>query len=396
MLLLADASTIIFLKFLQILLWVSIPAFLIGMLITTLLHYKNKRKKKNETPSLLVESNGRLISGYDDSSLIPQRFYLPSNKNEVNGIIHQLFHSKARYLAIRRDYEVLTKKFQKMHVNVHSNSGIIKQETMETIHADTRYDLTEHIQDIKQQYELEKKQLHSELTQLNSAYENLEKDNANLHEQLNAYSHDDTKVTAVLNKWELEKAELKKKLTEQEYLKDVLEEKKLQITFLQQQLEQRIKNHHLVEQQFRDLGVKFMEVKEELEIKQQSEKDLQTIVHDKEQEISSLKEMIQAKTDLATGMESSLKELQERSMNFSLTEQDNSKLITQLRDELALSNENKNELEQKLEKSQNHFKGLHRKLADILEEDIAKSPVIIMTPIFTGESEQELSGSAIQ
>ena len=88
-----------------------------------------------------------------------------------------------------------------------------------------------------------------------------------------AYSSDENKTTAVIQKWEEEKAELKKRISEQEYLKDVLEEKKLQISFLQQQLEQRIKNHHLVEQQFRELGIKFMEVKEKLEIKEQTKKN---------------------------------------------------------------------------------------------------------------------------
>ena len=150
MLFLSDASTIIFLKFLQILFWISIPAFIIGMLITTLLHYRNKKKKKNGSPSLLIETNGSEISGYDDTSLIPAGFYLPSNQYEVNGIIHQLFHSKARYIAIRKDYEVLTRKFQKLHVNVHSNSGTIKQQTMETLQPDSQYNFTDQVENIKQ------------------------------------------------------------------------------------------------------------------------------------------------------------------------------------------------------------------------------------------------------
>ena len=369
---------------------------MIGMLITTWLHYKNKKKKKNVTDPLLIEGNRAEISGYDDSSLIPSDIYLPGDKYEVHGIIHQLFHSKARYIAIRKDYEVLTRKFQKLHINVHSNSGNLKQETMETPQTDTQYNFTDPVESIRQEYEREKKQLHSELTQLNSAYENLEKDNASLKEQLNAYSNDDTKVTAVINKWELEKAELKKRIAEQDYLKDVLEEKKLQITFLQQQLEQRIKHHHLVEQQFRDLGIKFMEIKEELEIKQQSETELQDTVQVKEQEISSLKEMMQSKNEQAAQLENLMKDLQEQNEHLSSGAEQNNKLIEQLRDELTTNNEYKKDLERKLERSQTYFKGLHRKLADILEEDVAVPPVIVMKQVFTPDNEKELSESAVQ
>src|SRR5688500_9986758 len=128
---------------------------------------------------------------------------------------------------------------------------------------------------------------------------------------------------------------MKKRISEKEYLRDVLEEKKLQISFLQQQLEQRIKNHHLVEQQFRELGIKFMEVKEELEIKEQMEKEFQASVHEKEQEIGVLKETIQSKADHAAQLEASLKTLEKQNGNFTLTVDDNNKLIKTLQEQLA-------------------------------------------------------------
>jgi hypothetical protein len=397
MLFLSDASMVIFLKFLQILLWISIPAFVIGMIITTLIHYKNKKKKNkvNETSRLIPGMDSNEVSGFDDFSLVPTGHYLPNNKYEMNGVIHQLFHSKARYFAIRKDFEILNEKYQKLHIQ--PDSETIKQKTMETIQRDIQENFTDHnIENIKEQYELEKKQLHSELSQLNSAYETLERENASLQEQLNAFSNDGNKVTAVINKWELEKAELKKRITEQEYLKDVVEEKKLQINFLQQQLEQRIKNHHMVEQQFRDLGVKFMEINEALELKQQSEKEYQGSVHDKEQEITFLKEIVQSKTDQTTLLENSVRELQEQNKNFSIVAEDNNKLIDELRLQLENNVEQKKQLAQKLERSQTYFKGLHRKLSDIIEEDIAELPVIVMKQVFTSENAEQLPGSAAQ
>ena len=272
MLFLSDASLVIFLQFLQILLWIGMPALIIAMLITTVIHYRNKKKKgKNEKEQRLIfENDGGAYSGYDDFSLVPQTVYLPGSTHEVKGIIHHLFHSKARYMAIRKDFEILNRKYQRLYVNNHRDSETIKNKTMETIQTDMQQTLHEQIESIKQQHDIERKELYAELTQLTKAYENLEKDNNSLQEQLLAYSSDENKTTAVIQKWEVEKAELKKRISEQEYLKEVLEEKKIQIGFLQQQLEQRIKNHHLVEQQFRELGIKFMEVKEELEIKKQN------------------------------------------------------------------------------------------------------------------------------
>lgn len=391
MLLLSDASAVIFLKFLQILLWIGIPAFVIAMVITTLIHYRNKRKKfkKQEEQSMIFE-NGKTFSGYDDFSLIPPGVYLPGSKQEVTGIIHRLFHSNARYIAIRKDFEMLSEKYQRLHVNIHQHSETIKNETMETTYTGNQ------IENIKQQHELEKKELYAELTQLTRAFENLEKDNNSLQEQLLAYSSDENKTTAVIQKWEVEKAELKKRISEQEYLKEVLEEKKLQISFLQQQLEQRIKNHHLVEQQFRELGIKFMEVKEELEIKEQMEKEFQASVHEKEQEIVFLKETIQSKADHAAQLEVSLKTLEEQNANFSLTVDDNNRFIKTLEEQLANSDLQKKELEGKLEKNSTLLKGFHRKLSDVFEEEMAASPVIVMKPVYTEENAGEFTGSGIQ
>jgi chromosome segregation ATPase len=398
MLLLSDAWLVIFLQFLQILLWIAIPAFIIAMLITTLVHYRNKkRKSKKEEEQLIVENELRSYSGYDDFSLLPQGVYLPGSKHEVKGIIHHLFHSKARYMAIRKDYEILNRKYEKLHVNNHQDfETIIKNKTMETIQTDMQPTLHEQMESIKQRYEIEKRELYAELSQLTQAYENLEKDNNSLRDQLVAYSSDDNKTTAVIQKWETEKAELKKRISEQEYLRDVLEEKKLQIGFLQQQLEQRIKNHHLVEQQFRELGIKFMEVKEELEIKQQSEKEFQSGNHEKEQEIILLKEKIQSQTDHAAQLEASLKTAQEQNENFALVVESNSKLIVSLHEQLAVSSEIRKELERKLEKNNALLKGFHKKLSDVFEEEIAESPVIALKPVYSQENGGQLTESAIQ
>jgi chromosome segregation ATPase len=176
-----------------------------------------------------------------------------------------------------------------------------------------------------------------------------------------------------------------------------LDEKKQQIVFLQQQLEQRIKNHHLVEQQFRELGLKFMEANEKLEIKEQSGNEFRAAVHDKEEEIILLKEVLQSATVNAAQLEATIKELQDQNSKLSFGLEEKNKLISDLQVQLAEANEAKIKFEEKLERSQTFFKGFHRKLSDILQEEIPESPVIVMKPLYKQENkEEQMTESAIQ
>ena len=395
---LSNDSLVVGLQFLQILLWISIPALLVAMLITTMVHYSNKRKKlkkKEEQPFIFAGDES--CSGYDDITLIPAGFYSAGSKPEIKRLMQNLSHSNARYIAMRRDFEVLSKKYQKLQTNNYKISETIKNKSMETIHTTIQPVSGEQVHTMQQKYESEKKELLAELNQLNTAYENLEKDNCSLQEQLAAYSNDEAKVTFVIQKWEQEKAELKRKISEHEYLKDVLEEKKIQINFLQQQLEQRIKNHHLVEQQFRELGIKFMEVTEKLEIDQQSAKEFQDAVHEKVQEINSLKDSLQTATANTAQVETTMKEVQEQNSKLSLEIEVKNNFINSLEAQLAESNDAKTKLEERLERSQTFFKGFHRKLSDILQEEIPESPVILMKPVYKQETgEEQITESAIQ
>lgn len=396
MLLLFDASLFVFFKFLQVFLWISIPALMIGMLITTIIHYNNKRKKaKSLDEPFIFESEGS-FKGKDDISLMPLNLFLHGDKQETRRIMNYLSHSNARYIAIQKDYKVLTQKYQQLQGNLYQNSETKKYETMDTIQNDLQQISYQQIDAIKEQHEIEKRELLAELDQLTASFENLEKDNNNLREQLSVYCENGTGFTLMIQKWDEEKAELKRRISEQEYLKDVLEEKKQQIVFLQQQLEQRIKNHHLVEQQFRELGIKLMEANEKLEINEQSSKEFQAAVHDKQQEIFFLKEVVQSATANTTQLEATIKKLEEENSKSSFELDRKYNLINELQAQLTEINEAKIKLEERLERSQTFIKGFHRKLSDILQEEIPESPVIVMKSVFKEENKEHFTESAIQ
>lgn len=394
--LLSDAPLIVFIKFLQIFLWISIPALLIGMLITTFIHYRNKKRKQRRVEQSVIFENDESDDSEDISSLL-SKLYLPEERQEAKKIIKYFSHTNARYIAIRKDFKILSEKYKQLQVNGYQISETKKIETMETIQTDLHQAFFEQIETIKQQHDNEKRELLSELNQLTTSFENLEKDNNSLRDQLNVYCENGTGFTSMIQKWEEEKAELKRRINEQEYLKDVLEEKKQQIIFLQQQLEQRIKNHHLVEQQFRELGIKFMEVNEKLEIKEQSDKEFQSTVQEKEQEITYLKDILQSTATNAAQLETTIKELQDQHSKFAFGLEEKNNIISDLQIKLAEATEAKIKLEERLERSQTFFKGFHRKLSDILQEEIPESPVIVMKPVYKQENiEEQITESAIQ
>lgn len=394
MLLFSDASLIVFVQFLQIFFWISIPAFLIGMLITLVTHYRNKKKRQNESEQPFVFGDPGPYAGYDDASLIP--LSLQSNHKEAKRIMNYLSFNNARYIAIQKDFKVLTEKYQLLQKNMNKNFETKNNDTMETIHTDMQQQSHQQIDSLYQQHQLEKKELLAELDQLTRSFENLEKDNNSLRDQLNVYCENGTGFTSMLQKWDEERSELKNRIGEQEYLKEVLDEKRQQISFLQQQLEQRIKSHHLVEQQFRELGIKLMEANEKLEIREQSGKEFQAEVHEKENEINFLKEVLQSTNDNVVQLEATIKDLKERDLKFAEELNEKNELINGLQAQLTESNDAKIKLDEKLERSQTFFKGFHRKLSDILQEENPESPVIIMKPVFKQEGAEGVTESAIQ
>jgi len=196
MLLLSDASLIVFLKFLQIFLWISIPAFLIGLLITTVIHYNDKRKKQKGSKQPFIFENDGSFAGYSDDALNPLN--LQGNDQETKKIMHYLSFSNARYIAIQKDFKILTEKYQQLKGNNNKNSETKNNETMETIHTDLQQLSYQQIDSIRQQHEVEKKELLAELNQLTESFENLEKDNNSLRDQLNVYCESGTGFTSMI------------------------------------------------------------------------------------------------------------------------------------------------------------------------------------------------------
>ena len=111
----------------------------------------------------------------------------------------------------------------------------------------------------------EKKELLNKIGQLEKSYDRLEQENRSLKEQQSLQTATDDEKVAIINKWKEEITLLKEKIDEQEYLQDVVEEKKAQVNFLQNQLEQRIKNLYQSEHQRLQAVAEMKKMKEDEE-----------------------------------------------------------------------------------------------------------------------------------
>ena len=130
MLLLLDASLFVFFNFLQVFLWISIPALLIGMLTTTVMHYRDKRKKQKSLEGSLIFKGEGSITDYGDVSLIPLDLFLHGDKQESRKIMNYLSQNNARYIAIQKDFKILTEKYQQLQKSNNQNFTTKKNKKM--------------------------------------------------------------------------------------------------------------------------------------------------------------------------------------------------------------------------------------------------------------------------
>ncbi len=157
----------------------------------------------------------------------------------------------------------------------------------------------------KQRFD-EKVKWEDQLKNANEAYKKLEEENLALQDQL-MYAHtavtnheeDDSRVKHLQNALknaEDQVQELKVKFSGLGYLGDLVQEKKMQVDFLQNQLEQRVKAHHELEQQQWERSEQLRAIQEELSQHKQLTATLQQELQTEQQEIVMLQSDLQSQT----------------------------------------------------------------------------------------------------
>jgi chromosome segregation ATPase len=226
------------------------------------------------------------------------------------------------------------------------------------------------VDELGMQYKNEKTELAIQVQQLQITMQQLKDENAALQQKVQAggesrhgnYEQQIKELQLVLSKAEDEKTTLKNKITDQQYLQDVLQEKKLQIEFLQNQLEQRIRTFREVEKEAADKTVQVQQsqsqkenferemhaLKEELKQQREEVSAWQQAVERSREEIRQHQDSLRSKTGHIENLERNLHEVQQQQAVLQLVLDDKQNMISSLQETLNREQVKTKDLEGKL------------------------------------------------
>ena len=403
--LLATGSAFDFVKFIQILCWIILPVFLLAGLLTIFIHYRKKKIEKIEnengdeefmhgSPELLgyTKGDGEYVF-FDHSSLISE-------------YKKRLSCNYAKYTALHHDLEKLETKYTMLAQYTISIINNKKHSNMENLHEPMPPHIEKEIKKVTAEYEAEKKELLARMEQLGNSYQNLEEEHQSLVEKASMETVSDEERTAIINRWREENIALKDKVAEQEYLKEIVQEKKMQIDFLQNQLEQRIRNNSQEENQRNQLLTSLDESKNaneiaqkqiealkiELNRQQEESNKLQMVLNEKEELLAERQQLLASKLDHITWLENTLHESKEQNEILNASVADSRDLVAAFQEQLSQEQLRTQSIEQKLSSNKQLLQRLYKDFsAAIMDEEKAQSPVIALRPEYINRENEEIA-----
>lgn len=322
--------------FLEIVLWIAIPGTIVAIVITTILHYRRKKRLALE-PEPEFAGHASLLMSSGEIGQLPDWLASsnPDNTNLLKKYEREVRRYKEDYNNLEQDFRALEEKYGDLLNKAYHNdqSG---NEAIDKLH-----------QEVKG-YKLKIAQLQQaiEYKEQNTDTENIPgQDPMELHNLRISFSQ-----------LQDENAQLKEKLDDQQYMQDLLEEKKLQTDFLQQQLEQRIKNYHHLEKQAGSASTELAQLRQVAEVYNGKEQALQ-------QDLEQKQEAIREKTDLIQKLESGLETLQQQQAELQSVIDGKQDAIRELESSFGREQEKTKELENKLELSSQLFVRIYAELA---------------------------------
>lgn len=375
-----------FIRFVQILIWIILPVFLSAMILTIFFHYRKKKKSRplyDDTDNEFVLATPEQFS----HNKADGEFIFFDHSGLIREYKTRMFFNQARYRALRNDYAALEARFVSF-----SNDQSTLLPKNKKIYMKNHNDETLAVDDNA----IERKELSDKLEQLTRSYQRLEEENRFLQEQISLETAGDDEKDKIMARWKEENIRLRNKITEQDYLEEVLEEKKAQIIFLQQQLEQRIRNQHRADQQNQQSKVEmqdaqdqreatlaqFESLKNELLQSQETANNLSATLLEKEERLSEIQLQLKSKLDHITYLENSLAELKEQNNCLNAEAADERDEVKALKQLLEDERSHQQVMEQKLLTNRQMLQRLHKELALCLNEEIQESPIVSLRPSY--------------
>lgn len=374
-----------FAKFIQILSWILLPVLAGTVLLTYLFHYR--KSKKNYITAEDAENNFVLA--------FPEQFIHKKNDDgeyilfDHSGLIleykKRMFYNHARYIALQKEYALLETKYSSL---ISSNSITTELDFKKTYMENLHEQASPHLAALQGgDISAEQKEMSDKFELLNRSYRRLEEENRFLQEQISLQTaKDDDEKEKIINRWKEENRFLRNKVTDQEYVQELLNERNAQIIFLQNQLEQRIRNQHQADQQRQQAIAELEQAREQYkhdtDQMESLKHKLQAIIAEKEELMSSNEQELASKTDMIIYLESILNETKTQNELLNAQASDTKDIAIMLQVEVETKQERIKYLEQKLDKNLRVINHLFKEISACVNSDESGSPVIELNPVY--------------
>jgi chromosome segregation ATPase len=335
--LLSTALFIEFTKFIQVFLMILLPVLLLSVGVTVFLHYRRKRNKD------IIESDEETELDIAVSS--PENFCYKTGDGKFIYLDHtglledfrrKLSYSNARYAALEQDFRKMKSTISddnKTRFSNHKNNNM--EQSAENMFPDTENDF---------------KNANEEIT----------------HQE--------------------------KQAMEYSCLKDLLEEKKTQISFLQNQIDLRIRSYHESEKGKSKIVSELEELRQIQQSKNEELDSLKGLLADREGEIEKIRltlqekenqfsenqQIVKSKTDQIIYLENILQELKEQNQVLNASVADSNERYEAVRGQLEAEESRSIAAEQKLLANKQLLQRLYKEFSSCINEEISTAPVITL------------------
>lgn len=385
-----------FLNFIQVLSWITLPVLIGAVIITMYLRYR-KRKKELVGEEEISDNLQLAFPAQVGYTTGKGEYVLFDHSNLMREFQEKLSYSHARYTALQHDFEVIDTKYAALAKYAQSHFITPKKRPMQNLQEQLPKHLQADINKIAEDDATEKQMLMTKLGQLERSYQRLEEENRALKEQVSLGTATDEEKTIIANKWKEENTLLRDKVADQEYLEDLVEEKKAQLNFLQNQLEQRIKNLYQSEHQRLKAVAEAKEAREEKELlknelmlKQEQIDKAQVGVCEKEEQLTEKQRLVSEKSEHITQLEDILREAKEQNEQLTISLNETKDLSTALQRQLTDERSKVEFLTQKIFANKQVIRKLHKEFSAFIDDGGDESPVIPMRPEYSNKEDEEI------
>jgi DNA repair exonuclease SbcCD ATPase subunit len=398
----ATGLMIEFAYFLQIISFIIVPVLGIVILLTIIQHYRRKKRKaKAADPSDGDSSllNGMPVPGMPDGK---GAYLLFDHSGLIRQYRNKLSYNHARYAALRQDFEKLELKYAAALQPSNTPFNNTKKNEMENTPA--QWNAT--IQKMAEEHAEEKKELLNRMEQLDRSYKSLETENESLLEQIGMQSATGDEKAIVVNRWKEENDALKQEVKEQQYLRDLVDEKKAQIDFLQNQLDQRIRNFYQAEQQRKEvlatmeqtsqrqqeMAAELETASQELQRNRELVAQLQQSDMEKEALINDNQQLLHAKSERLIFLENTLQEIREQNEMLNAAVADSQDRAGIMQQQMEDMQQRVIAAEQKLNANKQVLSRLYKEFTSCMNDENETSPIVTLRPSYISKVDDEWEG----